>query len=226
MSRQITISAGELFELIRPAVLILSAGLSTWVLASARKRFSFGTALTWALATFSLTPVVFPLYLIVLLKRRVSAHRYLPWRFLVPLGYGLLLVGGIALYLYNQNRGVDVHLARAEYAKLRGNHITAIAQYRAALLEGDDPHTRKLLGVELFEAGYRTEALAELRRAEAEGERDDLVILRIGTLLDALGLPNQARLEYQRFLMSPLCTQPVPDRRCETARGLLDKKVE
>ncbi|HET6668987.1 MAG TPA: hypothetical protein VFH15_02040 [Pyrinomonadaceae bacterium] len=226
MSRQINISAGELFELIWPAVLILFALLSTWVLASARKRFSFGTALTWALATFSLTPVIFPLYLIVLLKRRGSSHREVPWRFLVPLAYGLLVVGGIALYLYDQNRGVDVHLARAAYAKIRGNRVKAIAEYRAALLEEDDPHTRKLLGVELFEAGYWTEALSELRQAEAGGERDDLVILRIGSVLDAIGLPNQAQLEYQRFLLSPLCTQPVPDRRCETARGLLEKEVQ
>ena len=227
MSRQINISAGELFELIRPAVLILSALLSTWVLASARKRFSFSTALSWATATFFLTPVVFPIYLLVLLFRReASVHGQIPRRVLIPLAYGIVVVGGIAAYLYDQNRGVDVHLARATYAKLRGNHVAAIAQYRAALLEQDDPHTRKLLGVELFEAGYWTEALSELRRAEAEGERDDLVILRIGSLLDALGLPNQARLEYQRFLMSPLCMQPVPDRRCETAQSLLDKTPE
>lgn len=227
MSGQINISAGELFELIRPAVLILSALLSTWVLASARKRFSFASAFRWAVATFFLTPVILPLYLIVLFMRRgIPFYREVRWKFLAPLVYGLLLVGGIALYLYNQNRGVDVHLARAAYAKIRGNHVAAIAEYRAALLEEDDPHIRKLLGVELFEAGYWTEALSELRQAEAEGERDDLVILRIGSLLDAIGLPNQARLEYQRFLLSPLCTQPVPDRRCETARGLLEKKIQ
>ena len=67
------------------------------------------------------------------------------------------------------------------------------------------------------------EALSELRRAEQGGEQDDLVILRIGSLLDALDQPHQARLEYQRFILSPLCTQPVPDWRCETARTLLRK---
>jgi tetratricopeptide (TPR) repeat protein len=208
-------------------VLILSALLSTWVLANARKRFSFLTALSWATATFFLPPVVFPIYLLVLLFRREApVPGQIRRRFLIPLAYGVVVGGGIALYLYNQNQGVDVHLARAAYAKLRGNHVAAIAQYRAALLLEDNPHTRKLLGVELFEVGYWTEALSELRRSEAEGERDDLVILRIGSLLDALGLPNQARLEYQRFLMSPLCIQPVPDRRCETARTLLDKTPE
>ena len=227
MIRGVNISAGELFELIRPAVLILAAFLSTWVLWNARKRFSFPIALLWAAATFLLTPIIFPFYLIVLIIRRGrSLSRKVRWKFLVPVVYGLLLLSGIALYLYNQNRGVDVHLARAAYAKLRGNHVAAIAQYRAALREEDDPHVRKLLGIELFEAGYWTEALGELRRADDAGERDDLVILRIASLLDAIGQPNQARLEYQRFLLSPLCAQPVPDRRCETARTALAKANE
>ncbi len=128
--------------------------------------------------------------------------------------------------MYNQTRGVDVHLAQAAYAKLRGNRVKAIAEYRAALREEDDPHIRKLLGVELFEAGNLTEALAELQRAESGGEDDDLVILRIASLLDALGQPHRARLEYERFLLSPLCTQPVPDKRCETAKSLLEKEPE
>ena len=227
MIRQINISAGELFELIRPAVLILAALLSTWVLWNARKRFSFPIALLWAGATFLLTPIIFPLYLIVIIiRRRTPFSREVRWKFLVPLVYGILLLSGIALYLYNQDRGVDVHLARAAHAKIRGNHFAAIDEYRAALREENDPHIRKLLGIELFEAGYWTEALGELRRAEDAGERDDLVILRIASLLDAIGLPNQAKLEYQRFLMSPLCTQPVPDRRCETAKTALSKPTE
>ena len=227
MSRHINISAGELFDLIRPAVLLLSALLSVWVLASARKRFSFALALSWAVATFFLTPIVLPIYLIVLLLRRgIPLNRQVRWRFLVPFCYGLIVAGGIAFYLYNQTRGVDVHLAQAAYAKLRGNRVKAIAEYRAALREEDDPHIRKLLGVELFEAGNLTEALAELQRAESGGEDDDLVILRIASLLDALGQPHRARLEYERFLLSPLCTQPVPDKRCETAKSLLEKEPE
>lgn len=209
-------------------MLLLSALLSVWVLASARKRFSFHVALLWAVATFFLTPIVLPVYLIVLLLRRgTPLDRQVRWRFLFPLGYALMVSGSIALYLYNQARGVDVHLARAAHAKLRGNHVKAIAEYRAALREEDDPHTRKLLGIELFEAGYLTEALSELQRAESAGEHDDLVILRLANLLDALGQPHRARLEYERFLLSPLCMQPVPDKRCETARDLLlEKKVQ
>jgi tetratricopeptide (TPR) repeat protein len=227
VSGSINISAGELFDLIRPAVLVLSALISTWVLASARKRFPFTVALLWALATFFLTPVVFPIYLLVLIIRRgIPSQRQLRLRIIIPLAYGLLLMAAIGLYLYKQNSGVDVHLAQAAYAKLRGNRATTIAEYRKALLEDNDPHTRKLLGIELFEAGYWTEALSELRRAEHDGEQDDLMIFRIAGLLDVIGQPNQARLEYKRFLESPLCTEALPDRRCEIARGLMEKPLQ
>ena len=92
------------------------------------------------------------------------------------LAYASLVIGGISFYLYRESRGVDVHLARAAQARLRGDHLRAGAEYRAALSEEDDPHTRKLLGIELFESKQLTEALSELRRAENEGEHDDLVI--------------------------------------------------
>jgi len=98
----------------------------------------------------------------------------------------------------------------------------AIAEYRAALREEDDPHTHKLLGIELSEAGYWSEALSELRLAEQRGEPDDLLILRIGKLLETLNQPNQARLEYKRFLNSNLCTQAMPDKRCERASKLIE----
>lgn len=224
MSRSINISAGELFDLIRPAVLVLSALISTWVLASARKRFPSTGALLWALATFFLTPVVLPIYLLVLIVRRgIPSQRQLRLRMIIPLAYALLLMAAIGLYLYRQNSGVDVHLARAAYAKLSGNRATTIAEYREALLEENDPHTRKLLGVELFEAGYWTEALSELRRAEHDGEQDDMMIFRIASLLDAIGQPNQAKLEYKRFLESPMCTQLVPEQPCEAAKGIVEE---
>lgn len=224
MSWKINISAGD-FEWIRPAVLILSALVSTWVLASARKYFSLIVALLWALASFFLTLIVFPLYLIVLLTRSRAEHRQRRWRLALPLAYALVLVGGITIYFYHERHGADSHLAQAAYAKLRGNRTRAIAEYRAALLEEENPHTRKLLGVELFEAGYWTEALAELRRADYQGEGDSLSILRIASVLSAINLPNQAKLEYQRFLESPLCVQAVPDTRCEAARSLLEKDL-
>lgn len=220
MRRELNISAGELFDLIRPAMLLVSALLSIWILANARKHFSFLVALLWALATFFLTPIVLPIYLIVLLLRRGSALRNeARWQLTVPLIYGVVIIAGITVYLANERKGVDAHLARAAYAKLRGNHSEAIAEYRAALLEKDDPHTRKLLGLELIESDQWTEALGELRKAEAEGEPDDLVIFKIASLLDLLKLPGQAQLEYKRFLESGLCLQPLPDKRCETARS-------
>jgi hypothetical protein len=221
---QIKISAGELFELIKPAVLILSALLSTWVFISARRRFSFLFALLWALASFFLTPIVLPLYLMVLLFRRGIIHRQLRWKLLAPLAYALFMLAGVGVYLRQQNQGVDFHLARAEHSKLRGNRTETIAEYRAALLEQDDPHTRKLLGIELYESGYWTESLGELRKAEQEGESDDLVIFRIATLLDLLNLTSQAQLEYKRFLESGSCVQPLPDLQCESARKRIQER--
>lgn len=215
----INISAGELFDLIRPAVLVLSALTSTLVFASARKHFSFFIALFWALATLFLTLIVLPLYLVVILTRRgTDATRPLRWRVAGPLIYGLLITGGIGLYLFSEGRGADAHLAKAAHAKIRGNRAKTIAEYRAALAVEDDPHTHKLLGFELFAAGNWTEALSELRRADQRGEPDDLMILRIAALLDVLNQPGQARLEYQRFLESSSCLQPVPDNGCEIAR--------
>lgn len=205
-------------------MLILSALLSTWILANARKHFSIVVALLWALATFFLTPIVLPIYLIVLLLRRgTDLRNQVRWKLAIPLAYGFVIIAGITVYLANERRGVDAHLARAAYAKLRANHPEAIAEYRAALLERDDPHTRKLLGLELSELGYWTEALGELRKAEQEGEPDDLVIFQIASLLDLLKLPNQAQVEYKRFLGSGLCLQPLPDPRCETARSRIQK---
>ena len=225
MSLKIDISASDL-EWIRPAVLILSALISTWVLASARKRFSLLVAFLWALASLLFTLIVLPIYLFVLLTRRGAVQRQTRWRLALPLAYVLVLIGGITIYLYHERHGADSHLAQAAYAKLRGKRERAIAEYRAALIEEDNPHTRELLGVELFEAGHWTEALAELRRAENEGEGDSLSILRIAGVLQAINLPNQATLEYQRFLESPLCLEAAPDSHCEAARNLLEKGLK
>lgn len=98
------------------------------------------------------------------------------------------------------------------------------SQYRAALRDNDDPHTHKLLGIELGAAGYWTDALSELRLAERGGEPDDLSIFRIANLLAVLNLPNQARLEYQRFLNSGACLQNPPDSLCETARRSVNEE--
>ncbi len=225
-----TISAGELFELIRPAVLVLSALLSTWVFASARRQlFSFPVALAWALATLAFPLIVIPLYLIARSGRKrnsraesesaPSEKQLVPtrWRIAVPLAYAAIVLSGLAIYLYRDYQDVDSHLARAAHAKLRGNRNRTIEEYRAALRKDDDAHTHKLLAIELAEVGFLTEALSEFSLAEKGGEPDGLIPYRIAALLDALSDPNQAALEYRRFLQSKACTQELPNRRCETA---------
>ena len=53
--------------------------------------------------TFFLPLIVFPLYLIVLLVRRPTPDpRPLRWKLIAPLVYGLLICGGVVLYLYDQ----------------------------------------------------------------------------------------------------------------------------
>jgi hypothetical protein len=65
------ISAGELFELTRPAAFVLSALASTWVLASARRHgFALYAVAAWALTTLYVPLVTLPIYLIVRATRR------------------------------------------------------------------------------------------------------------------------------------------------------------
>jgi len=162
-------SAGELFDLIMPAAYVASALLSTWVLASARKRFALHYAFAIALATLLLPLVVFPLYLAVIIWRRTNP-RPRRWRYLLPLLYAAVLLSAIGLFVYFDSRTVDAHLARAARAKLVDDHQTAIKEYRQALALEDNPHTHKLLAVELADAGYKEEAKSEFRLAEQGGE--------------------------------------------------------
>jgi hypothetical protein len=229
------ISAGEFFDLLRPAAFIVSALLSTWVMASARRLGCRSyVAAAWALGTFFLPFVVLPLYLIARssAKRRPrSMHTENPetWQpaessaravrlgFVVPVVYGVLLLSLIGLYLYRDRNSVDAHLARAAQAKVMGQREKTIREYRAALALEDNPHTHKLLGIELADAGQWTDALLEFHAAERGGEPDDLLSFRIGQALDASGQPLEAVHEYQRFLESDRCRQPLPDERCEIA---------
>ncbi|HEY6215317.1 MAG TPA: hypothetical protein VIW74_01560 [Pyrinomonadaceae bacterium] len=169
MSLRTNMSAGELFDLIMPAAYVASALLSTWVLASARKRFAIQYAFAIALATLLLPLVVFPLYLVVIMWRRTGT-RPRRWRYLLPLLYGAILLSAIGLFVYFESRTVDAHLARAARAKLVYDHQTVIKEYRQALALEDNPHTHKLLAIELADAGYKQEADAEFRLAEQGGE--------------------------------------------------------
>ena len=170
MSLKTNMSAGELFDLIMPAAYVASALLSTWVLASARKRFQLHFAFALALATLFLPVVTFPLYLAAIIWRRPDKPPQ-RWRYALPLLYAVILLSAIGLFVYFDGRTVDAHLARAARAKLVDDHNTAIKEYRQALAVEDNPHTRKLLAIELANAGYTSEANEEFSLAQQGGEK-------------------------------------------------------
>lgn len=218
MIPRFNMSAGELFELIRPSMLIVAALLSTWVLYSARKRFPLYAAFAWALGTLFLPLVVLPVYLIVILlwRRAVNSPRR---SLILPLAYGLIVTASIAVYFYFDSRTVDAHLARAARAKVIDDHGTVIREYRSALALEDNPHTHKLLALQLMQAGYFTEAVSEFRLAQQGGEPDDVIHYNLGLLFERLSQNGQARLEFEEFLLTQTCQ--TPDDLCDSARQKL-----
>lgn len=224
MSFNVDISAGEFFELIRPAALVVSALASIWVLTSARRhRVRDHIAIAWALATLFFPLITLPMYLIARFRRRGRRIQLpdhpatLRWPVAMPLIYAALVLSLIAVYLYRDRHSVDAHLASAAQAKVSGERMGTIDGYRTALKLEDNAHTRKLLAVELANAGNWTEALFQFREAEQDGESDDFLSFNIARMLDVLNLPNQAAVEYRRFLTSKACTQQLPDDRCALA---------
>ena len=162
-------SAGQLFDLIMPAAFALSALLSTWVLASARKRFQLLYAFALAIGTLFLPLIVFPIYLAIMLWRKKTGPPA-RWRYALPLLYLAVSLSVIGIFFYLDSRSVDAHLSRATQAKLVEDSNTAIREYRKALALEDDPHTHKLLAIELANAGHVEEAISEFRIAEQAGE--------------------------------------------------------
>jgi hypothetical protein len=213
-------SAGELFDLIMPAAFIGSGLLSTWVLASARKRFQLYYSLGLAIGTLFLPLIVFPLYLVIIIWRKTVAAPA-RWRYLLPLFYATVVLSAITLFFYFDSRTVDAHLARAARAKLVDDTASAIREYKAALALEDDPHTHKLLAVELANEGSLTQAISEFRLAQQGGEPDDSIHYRLGLLFERLNQDGQAKLEFQNFLLTTTCMQV--DKRCEVARERLQK---
>ena len=211
-------SAGELFDLIMPAASVISALLSTWVLASARRRFRFYYAIALAIGTLLLPLIVFPLYLVIMLwrKRSDSPPR---GRYVLPLLYVVIVLAGVVTFFYLDRRSVDAHLARATRAKLVEDSNAAIREYRQALALDDDPHTHKLLAIELANAGFVSEAISEFRLARERGEPDDSISFRLGLLLERMNLTNEARMEFEQFLTSEACQQI--DSRCDQAQERL-----
>lgn len=161
--------AGELFELIWPAIFVISSLLSAWVLASARKRFGILVAFAWAVGTLFLPLVVLPIYLTVILlwQRPLRARRL---RFLLPLAYAAFLIAGLGIFLNHESASADAYFARATQAKLTGDHAAAIREYRRALAIENNPHTHKLLAFELVQTGELDAAASEFRLAQQGGE--------------------------------------------------------
>ena len=224
MSFRLNISAGYLFELIRPAAFFASAVLSTLVFASARKREpTVWRALVWALATFVLPLIVLPLYLIRLLfRRQPDAERpEARHRFSLPALYLLAVLSFTSVHLHKDSRGVDAHLARATQARLIGETQTVVREYEQALLLENNAHIRKLLGLALIEKGDWERALRELQSAERDGERDPQIAFRLATAYEQLGLREQAAVQYARFVRSDACLQPMPHDRCAMAQAKL-----
>lgn len=216
MSVRFNISAGELFDLVSPVVLIVSALVSVWVLTSARKRFPLFVAIAWAIGTAYYPLIIFPLYLVATLIWSKRPDVVLRARFWIPFVYGVVVLGYVVGTFYRDTQSADAYLARATAAKLVEDKEKQIQEYRSALRIEDDPHVHKLLGVALFDAGYYTEAISEFRLAESKGDPDDSIPYRIGLALEKLDQQGQARLEFERFLQTEMCLKI--DTRCEYAR--------
>ena len=212
-------SAGEIFDLIRPTAIVLATLLSTLILASARRRFPLHYAFLWAGLAFFLPPVVVPIYLAALLIWRPIRIEHVKQRFVVPAAYLAVLLGIFAVYQYRDRRSVDSHLAAASFAKVSSDQLTAIRQYREALKVEDNAHTHKLLALSLMEAGDLNGAITEFRTALAGGEPDDSIHLYLGDALDKLNRKDEAAAEYQKFLDSKTCSEI--DARCDSVRERL-----
>ena len=103
MSFKLNMSAGELFDLIMPAASVISALVSTWVLASARRRFQLHYAIALAVGTLFLPLIVLPIYLVIMLWRKRSDPPK-RWRYALPLLYAAIVLVGIAISLYIDRR--------------------------------------------------------------------------------------------------------------------------
>ena len=220
MNFQINMSAGELFDLIYPTVVVISAVISTWVLTSARKRFPLYISLFLAAVTFFLPLIVVPLYLILLFFSYPKHTRPIRGRFIVPCIYLGVILTSFAVYRYLDEQSVDAHLSRASFAKLHSDPLTAIQEFREALKLEDNAHTHKLLAATLEECGYVTEAITEYRTAELGGERDDAINYHLAILLERINHKGESILEFKKFVESETCLQI--DSRCESARQRIE----
>jgi Flp pilus assembly protein TadD len=145
-------------------------------------------------------------------------------RWSLPFLYLILLLALIGALIYRDRQSVDSHLARAATARLKSRSDQTIFEYRNALALEDDPHTRNLLGRELFQKHRWAEAIVELRAAQRGGEPDPILPYTLGVALTEAGSRNEAQLQFAGFLASSACTAVSPDARCEVARKALSGK--
>ncbi len=232
------ISAGEFFELLRPAALVCSAVLSALVLASARRcGYRLIYSLAWAGATFLVPFIALPLYLIARFwSKRESKTQTLEedhahpsprvrFRIALPIVYCLLLLLLSGYYLFREYHTVDAYLARAEQAKVMNNGPKAIREYRGALALEDNPHTHKLLGIELAQARAWPEAWREFQAAEQGGEPDPLLSFRLAQAFDLTGQRDGALREYEKFVESESCRRAPPHEWCDVAKQQVAKML-
>jgi hypothetical protein len=142
----------------------------------------------------------------------------------LPIFYFLFLLTLGGLLFRRDYASVEAHLARAAHARVRDQHERAAREYKAALQLEENPHTRKLLGVELMHTGRTPEALEEFKAAERAGDDDPQLPFRIAQALDLLKRRDEAVAYYRRFLEGESCTKEFADQRCLQAQARLSQK--
>ena len=214
--------SGGAFELIQPGLQILAVILSARVLAGARHRgFPWYIVILWTVGVLLWPQIGLPLYLAFLLWRAPTPGSIKPpYRFVLPLTYLLLCGVWLGWGFYRRYYTLEAYLSRAQQYSILTWHNQSAQELRQALTLEESPHTRNLLGQELAAAGHPEEAIAEFRRAQQNGEPDELLPLRLALALDVTNHTDEAAAEYRRFLQSPYCASGVGER-CEAARGRL-----
>jgi hypothetical protein len=144
------------------------------------------------------------------------------WRKFVPtLLYAAALACAGAVYFYADYQSFDARLARAERAKLYRRPEEAMREYRAALRLREDANTRKLLGLELLQAGRAAEALDEFAAAARDAAPDETLDFHAGAAFEALARRAEAAARYRQFLNGRLCARARPSPLCENASARL-----
>jgi tetratricopeptide (TPR) repeat protein len=221
-------SSYSLFELLAPVFFIFSAMVSAYVLTDTLKHKSrWYTAISWTIASLIFPLIVIPIYLIF--RKRAKHEEQLVNKalnrttiYVISLYLTITLSIGSVFY-YRDYKSFDAHLERANYARLKGQRDKLIYEYSQALQLKDDPHTHKLLAIELLNANQYGKALEEFFIAKKGGEPDESLSFHIAYTLDTLNRKDEALAYYNKFLNSQLCQKPTLNPQCEIAKSLIKK---